>query len=191
MWSALFPTFHRPWVPRGLSVLLPRHLLLAAIRYLDGDLRYNEFLIASLVRRGHRIGPYVHHIWVDNALSQVGGREIWGLDKQRARFAWTGRQVHITTDLGAEITLASRPEPRATAPLMLPLPVFTLVAGNLSHAVARARLHAGPTRLSLPQWPDELPRLRGRTSRFALEVPRFDAAIPAPLPVPDPTRGRS
>ncbi|ALC18994.1 acetoacetate decarboxylase family protein [Streptomyces pristinaespiralis] len=190
MWSGLFPTHHRPRVPRGLSVLLPRHLVIAAIRYLDGDLHYNEFLIAGLVRRGNRIGPYVHHIWVDSPVSQVGGREIWGLDKQLARFDWTDRQVRITTDLGAQITLAAGPEPRAAAPLMLPLPVFTPVAGNLTYAVARARLHAGPTRLSLPHWPDELPRLSDHTTRLALEVPHFHAAMPAPRPVPEAARSR-
>ncbi|MFD8985066.1 acetoacetate decarboxylase family protein [Streptomyces sp. NPDC059564] len=180
MWMGLFSTPCLPPVPRGLSTLLPRHALIAAIRYLDGDLRYNEFVIASLVRSGYRIGTFIHHIWVDSAASQQGGRDIWGLDKQPARFDWTDQQVRITRDQDVQVTMVAHHSRRTTVPLLMPLPVFTPRSGQLTYALAPVRLHAGPTRLALPDWPEQLPTLTRHTSRAALQSPRFRVAVPAP-----------
>ncbi|MEU7068125.1 acetoacetate decarboxylase family protein [Streptomyces sp. NPDC046161] len=183
MWMGLFPTLRRLPVPHSLSVLLPRHLVIAAIRYLDGDLSYSEFVVASLVRRGHRVGTFVHRIWVDSSLSQQGGRDIWGLDKQLARFDWTSRQMCMTTDSGAQVTLATHREPRATVPLVLPIGVFAPLGGHLAYALAPVHVHATPSRLSLPHWPEQLPRLTRCTSSVALEAPRFRAVIPPAHPI--------
>ncbi|WP_330328929.1 acetoacetate decarboxylase family protein [Streptomyces sp. NBC_00536] len=185
MWMGLFPVPRLPPVPGGLSVVLPRHLLVAAIRYLDGDLRYNEFVIASAVRSGFRVGAFIHHIWVDNAISQEGGRHIWGLDKQLANFQWTDQQVRITSDQGLRVTMAAHPGRRATLPLLMPLPAFAPRRGQLTYALAPVRLHAGPTQLSLTDWPAALPTLSRTTTRIALQSPRFRVAVPAPHPVND------
>ncbi|OEJ35232.1 acetoacetate decarboxylase family protein [Streptomyces subrutilus] len=183
LWMGLFPAHRLPPVPGGLSALLPRHLLIAAIRYLDGDLCYNEFVIASAVRSGFRVGTFVHHIWVDSATSQEGGRDIWGLDKQLAHFDWTDRQVRITSDHGVQVTMSAHHRRGATMPLLVPLPVLTPRAQQLTYALARVRLHTGPTRLSLTDWPAELPTPSRLTSRAALQSPRFRVAVPAPHPI--------
>ncbi|WP_327251470.1 acetoacetate decarboxylase family protein [Streptomyces sp. NBC_01244] len=183
MWMGLFPAPHLPPVPGGLSALLPRHLLVAAIRYLEGDLRYDEFVIASAVRCGFRVGTFIHHIWVDSATSQEGGRSIWGLDKQLAHFQWTEHQVRITSEQGLRVTMAAHPGRRATVPLLMPLPAFTPRRGQLSYAVAPVRLYAGPTQVSLTDWPEVLPTLSTTTTRLALHSPRFRVAVPAPHPI--------
>ncbi|MBD2613802.1 MAG: acetoacetate decarboxylase family protein [Nostoc sp. ZfuVER08] len=50
-------------------------------------LEYSELIIApALVHRQRKIGPWISHIYVDNADSVAGGREIWGLPKEVAEF---------------------------------------------------------------------------------------------------------
>jgi hypothetical protein len=59
-------------------------------KYEDGStLHYSELIaIAGIVRRDGKIGSWVSHIYVDNTDSIAGGREIWGLPKEHADFAW-------------------------------------------------------------------------------------------------------
>ncbi|MEH2070733.1 MAG: acetoacetate decarboxylase family protein [Nostoc sp.] len=48
---------------------------------------YNELIIVpALVHYRRKIGAWISHIYVDNADSVAGGREIWGLPKQLAEF---------------------------------------------------------------------------------------------------------
>lgn len=52
-------------------------------------LEYHELIVISaLVRNRRRLGAWISHIYVDSASSVAGGREIWGLPKQRAEFTW-------------------------------------------------------------------------------------------------------
>lgn len=52
-------------------------------------LEYSELIVvAGLVRYTSRVGGWISHIYVDNADSVEGGREIWGLPKQMADFTW-------------------------------------------------------------------------------------------------------
>ncbi|MBD3881991.1 acetoacetate decarboxylase family protein [Phormidium tenue FACHB-886] len=52
-------------------------------------LLYNELIVAAaLVQHAGRIGAWISHIYVDNADSVAGGREIWGLPKENAQFSW-------------------------------------------------------------------------------------------------------
>lgn len=52
-------------------------------------LNYSELIIVSgLVSHRGKIGSWISHIYVDNADSVAGGREIWGLPKELAQFNW-------------------------------------------------------------------------------------------------------
>jgi hypothetical protein len=53
----------------------------------DSVLAYRELLAAVPVRIGWRIGLSVVWIWVDDPVSALGGRVLWGMPKQMARFA--------------------------------------------------------------------------------------------------------
>ena len=76
----------------------------AAVQYVPGGaLEYDELLVAvpSLGRGGLRVT--IPQIWVDSPASQRGGRELWGIPKQLARFrrrtTANGRTlVRITAD---------------------------------------------------------------------------------------------
>ncbi|MEO6885885.1 MAG: acetoacetate decarboxylase family protein, partial [Jatrophihabitantaceae bacterium] len=56
----------------------------------DGVLAYSELMSTLLVRRGLRLMPTITHIWVDNDISRDGGRRLWGIPKQLAKFAFSG-----------------------------------------------------------------------------------------------------
>lgn len=60
-------------------------------------LEYNELIVApALVRYQGKIGGWISHIYVDNADSVAGGREIWGLPKELAEFTWEqGERVTV------------------------------------------------------------------------------------------------
>lgn len=52
-------------------------------------LEYSELIvIAGLVSYSRQIGGWISHIYVDNADSVAGGRNIWGLPKELAEFTW-------------------------------------------------------------------------------------------------------
>ncbi|MBE9207075.1 acetoacetate decarboxylase family protein [Nostoc sp. LEGE 06077] len=58
--------------------------------YTQGSvLEYSELIVApAVVSYRNKIGAWISHIYVDNADSVAGGREIWGLPKELADFTW-------------------------------------------------------------------------------------------------------
>lgn len=59
-------------------------------------LEYNELIVApAVVIYQGKIGVWVSHIYVDNADSVAGGREIWGLPKELADFTWEEKLVTV------------------------------------------------------------------------------------------------
>lgn len=53
-------------------------------------LEYHELLSAVLVRHDGRLRVHITDIWVDSAASLRGGRELWGIPKESARFRFRG-----------------------------------------------------------------------------------------------------
>ncbi|WP_193200450.1 acetoacetate decarboxylase family protein [Nostoc sp. MG11] len=60
-------------------------------------LEYSELVVApAVVSYQGKFGGWVSHIYVDNADSVAGGREIWGLPKELAEFTWEqGERVTV------------------------------------------------------------------------------------------------
>ncbi|MBN3927242.1 acetoacetate decarboxylase family protein [Nostoc sp. NMS4] len=60
-------------------------------------LEYSELIIVpALINYQRKIGAWISHIYVDNADSVAGGREIWGLPKELAEFTWEqGKYVTV------------------------------------------------------------------------------------------------
>lgn len=72
-------------------------------------LEYNELgVIAALVHYSGKIGLWVSHIYVDNAISAAGGREIWGLPKELAEFIWKEDEKCITVYQGEQLLCTFR-----------------------------------------------------------------------------------
>ena len=60
-------------------------------------LEYDELIVApALTRHAGKSGFWISHIYVDHEASMAGGREIWGLPKEMARFTWeTGSKDRV------------------------------------------------------------------------------------------------
>ena len=92
----------RPLIPLELKILSvwPGKTLASVYlsNYRSGSvLEYSELIIApGLVNYQSKIGAWISHIYVDNADSVAGGREIWGLSKEPAEFTWEqGERVTV------------------------------------------------------------------------------------------------
>jgi acetoacetate decarboxylase len=72
---------------------------------------------------------------VDDADSQAGGREIWGLPKEQARFDLIKEEPgHIVVRQDNRILCALRADPpRGLLPLRFPWPVFSRQGSRLLH----------------------------------------------------------
>ncbi len=84
------PAFELPDVPAGTEPALLGGSGLVGTAWLvygpGSVLEYNELLEAVLVRHDGRPHVTITKIWVDSAASKQGGRELWGIPKELARF---------------------------------------------------------------------------------------------------------
>ncbi len=83
----------RALVPAELPIVSVKPGRTLAILFLGNygagsTLVYHELIVSpALVRVGHQVGAWISHIYVDDPASLAGGREIWGLPKELARFS--------------------------------------------------------------------------------------------------------
>lgn len=105
----------RKHVPPSLSIvpIFPGKTLagLYLAHYGKGStLTYNELIVVpALVWHRGRVGAWVSHIYVDEATSVAGGREIWGVPKEQAEFEVSGRSPRkITVRQGNQVLCTVR-----------------------------------------------------------------------------------
>lgn len=145
-----------------------------------GVLSYNELMSTLLVRRGARLMPTITHIWVDSEASRDGGRQLWGIPKELARFTFAGDSYAATDDSGAGSAApiaAGTVRPLAWLPGRWP--VRFRVAQVLAHAAkitpVRCRARLGLSRARFDAAPDgPLAFLAGRRPLLSLSVGGFD-----------------
>jgi acetoacetate decarboxylase len=142
----------RPFIPPELEILsFFRHYTLGGIYIAsygtNSVLEYNELIIApACVRYQNHIGVWVSHIYVDNENSLRGGREIWGLPKEMANFAWQNgtiiisQQNHIICNFSSQSALL--PLPTFWTP-NLTLPCFSHLEGDWLSFQAKFRASIG------------------------------------------------
>jgi hypothetical protein len=133
--------------------------LLIARYTAPSTLSYGELLVmpALTALRGG-VGWWVSHAYVDSEASLRGGRELWGVPKALATFAWRADGVRVVAADGAggggllDATFAA---PGRTAPL----PAVVSVNGTTGGADRRRFVGAGllrlaPVRMALDVPPD-------------------------------------
>lgn len=192
-WIGLFQADRSLPLPPDLVPLLgKRSVVVALIRYLEGTLRYDECIVGTFVRRGALPGLYVQHIWVDSLPSLRGGRAIWGLPKQLARFTWHGAKVAIADADGPIVTLSIDAQVALLPRLPLPIPLFGCRNRQRVFALASASARPGRARMQLSGWSDRFDYRIGATPVLAIGMKPFRLSIPAPrsladepLPAPD------
>jgi hypothetical protein len=107
-WAGLFRADRPATLPSGLRPLLGRRArVISVVRYLPGStLTYDELIVAAPALLGWRPALYIDHIWVDSTASLWGGRRIWGLPKNLAKFDWSASGVSVADSAGPIMTLA-------------------------------------------------------------------------------------
>jgi hypothetical protein len=84
---ALVPHAHLPSGARMITLAGNALVAVAFVSYEPGsELTYEELLVATPVRDQGRLAVSVPQIWVDSEASRQGGRELWAIPKQLARF---------------------------------------------------------------------------------------------------------
>jgi hypothetical protein len=158
----------------------PRRVVVVLARYQQGTLRYNEFTVGSMVRRGHRLGMWVHTAWVDDMAALCGGREIWALPKQLANFDWTPDSVRIHDDEGLIATVAVHAR-RLAAP-SIPFPVAGFSGNGHERMFTLARMLGAPhgARVDIAEWSDRLPALGRTPSPTAITIRPLRLVVPTP-----------
>jgi acetoacetate decarboxylase len=144
----------RSFVPPQLQIvpILPGKTLgvLLLIQYGPGSvLEYHELIVVpALVRFGWRVGIWVSHIYVDHPESVAGGREIWGLPKELAEFAWDLETTGVVSVRQGDRTLCvlQGSQPRLMAPIPMFLPAISLLDGSVLGFNSRFRCRLGLSR---------------------------------------------
>ena len=84
----LVPHAHLPSGARMITLAGNAFVAVAFVSYEPGsELTYEELLVAAPVWDEGRVAVSVPQIWVDSEASRRGGRELWGIPKQLARFS--------------------------------------------------------------------------------------------------------
>lgn len=103
----------RPFVPAELGIVsvFPGKTLggVYLARYgAESVLQYSELIVVSAIAHHHgKPGGWISHIYVDNADSVAGGREIWGLPKELAQFDWQMGNLPSVQVRQGNVTLCS------------------------------------------------------------------------------------
>lgn len=117
-WHMHGRAFVQPFLVDARSVTLPDGFdavqlggrcvgMLALIEYREpSPLVYNELAwLPCAVRANGRRGYYIAKMYVDSDDSLAGGRALWAIPKQRARFAFDADHAIVDTEDGAHIEL--------------------------------------------------------------------------------------
>jgi|SRR4028119_1757 hypothetical protein len=160
----------RPLIPSELDIIsvLPGKTLGGVYLSYYGSgsvLEYSELIVnAALVRCSGKIGGWISHIYVDNADSVAGGREIWGLPKELAEFTWekgsraaSGYENRVIVRQG-EQTLCHLSYNQQNFGLPIPLSgeVFSTLGSSIVLFKGEVESRVSPTASKL-QVPDESP----------------------------------
>jgi hypothetical protein len=186
MWAGLFRTDAPVPLPAPLKrVLGARWLVVLLVRYEPGGtLRYDELALGIPARRGLRFGLWVDALWVSDAAGMWGGRRIWGLPKQMARFDWEedGSAVRVEDAAGviARFTL-DRSAARLPAP-WLPAPFWgRREDASLIFTPARVRgARLGRGGLRRVKWSDHLPYRPAQRPLISVAAASFRLTVPPP-----------
>lgn len=154
----------------------------ATVRYGPaGILAYDELLVALPVRHGARLSVHIPQIWVTSAVSQAGGRELWGIPKllmsaRREASRRDLRALHRTDDRAILAEVRAHAGPALPGVWTLPLP--TLQRGDAASIRSmnsiRGRVHAARTQWSFGS---SLAWLRGRRPFLSVAIPRAAVAF--------------
>jgi hypothetical protein len=170
MWTATVTAVGPPPVPPDLTLVgNPRRLVIALARF-NGTLCYDEIAVGSLVRRRGLVGLWCHRVWVDDAASLWGGRQLWGIPKELARFDWDGSTVSVTSGVEPLASFSLGPPGRRLPPLPVPVTGFGLAGDRRMFLPGRVLARFALTSIRITGWSPLLPGLGGGQSALRAVV---------------------
>ena len=154
LWMGLFrlQVGEIPVPPRAKRLLGPRWMLLMVVRYLDGVLRYDELVFATPIAYARHYGIWVDRIWVDSEQSLWGGRRLWGVPKELARFEWQGDRLAVVDTGGHIATLMMDTSPARLPEAPLVAPGIGQIDGQMVVARGQVRGRPGWGGLHITAW---------------------------------------
>lgn len=176
------PTAEAPDVPSGLHpVELAGHTLLltAWVDYrAPSPLTYHELLAAVPVRGGGQTGATITDIWVDDADSRAGGRQLWGIPKDMATFdVTTATTMRASAATESDWIATAAFTPRRNLPVALPgrSTIAQTLDATITHSPVRVRGYSSPAAASWNINPaGGLGYLAGRAPLLSMRLREFD-----------------
>ena len=171
-------------VPSGAKRLLgPRWMLLVFVRYLEGVLRYDELAFGVPIACGGHYGIWVDRIWVDSTPSLWGGRRLWGVPKELARFDWQGDSVTVEDGGGHIVTLTLDRTPARLPEWPFAAPGVGQIDGQLVAASGRVRGRLGRGGLRITAWTSRFGYCPSAQPRVSFGLKPFQMHLPAAEPL--------
>jgi len=165
----------RSLVPAWLRLVpvLPGRALGIVVLALYGEgstLRYAEVagMLGPVLGAGAP-AAFVHAIYVDDARSRVGGRELWGVPKELARFRWLPGAVEVSDATGPPLLRAAWREPRIRVAFPMTIPFLGALDGVVRRGRLTGTMRLAPSRVALEIAP------RSPLAELRLESPRLTA----------------
>ncbi len=155
--------------------------------YERGSLVYRELcVVAALVRVGKRFAFWIPRLYVDADASLAGGREIWGLPKERAEFD-VRHDIGVTTvgvRQGATDVCRIRctvPPRSIRVPTNVPMPAFGTREGQFLFFSGKLDTRVATARADVMMAADGGYAGHGlERPRFAVRLDGFSLVVPAP-----------
>ncbi|WP_053732976.1 acetoacetate decarboxylase family protein [Nocardia sp. NRRL S-836] len=123
-----FPAALTPRLPAGVVPVTLAGTAFAAVMWVDYQrgsvLEYREFLVGVLCRADRKICLTTVSIWVDDHRSRVGGRALWGIPKEMAKFSFRhGTHAELEMLVGEAGGVTGSFRSGLTLPFSMPLTV--------------------------------------------------------------------
>lgn len=141
----------------------------------QGMLSYRELMATVAVRDGAKPAASITHIWVDSETSLAGGRELWRIPKDMAKFELTrSRAITATAHIDHGPIAGAAFVPVARLPIAVPSAFAVIQRGPLRSPV---RVAGKPVLVRSSWWVDAdgpLGFLHGRKPLASIGITGFE-----------------
>ncbi|WP_034273977.1 acetoacetate decarboxylase family protein [Haloechinothrix halophila] len=173
------PEAELPALPDGVEPITVAGTGVVVTAWVDyqepGVLSYRELMATVAVRDGARPAASITHIWVDSETSLAGGRELWRIPKDMAKFELTrSRAITATAHIDHGPIAGAAFVPVATLPIAVPSAFAVIQRGPLRSPV---RVAGKPVLVRSSWWVDAdgpLGFLHGRKPLASMGITGFE-----------------